>query len=266
MIPTTKVSSLNERFRKAFLDELPARLAEIEAMLLALERGGRRPGADVLAELYRAVHSIKGSAATFGQQILAAICHPFEEIIQDADQVETLPSSLLEVSRGYLELLRQSVDDIRHGCESFDGTEKKLARLHERAFQQRFSLAVVANSRTLRQICVEMAKAFDARVVEFEDSLNAMQRMLGEPFHLVIVSSELYPMRGEALIAAMKLSRRAKRLKSVLVSSDRDKVGFVKRDIDPDFVVLRDTQFLPRLHAVISEVHEAHDQASQSAQ
>ncbi|WP_221047128.1 Hpt domain-containing protein [Methylogaea oryzae] len=253
---------MNERFRKAFLDELPERLEEIERMLLALERGGSPH--DALADLYRSVHSIKGSAATFGQQILAAICHPFEEIIQDADQAETLPPSLVEVALGYLELLRHSVAEIKHGCENFDGTEKKLARLHERAFQQRFSVAIVANSRTLRQICCETAKAFDARVVEFEDSLNAMHRILGEPFHLVIVSSELYPMRGEALIASMKLSRRAQALKAVLVSSDRDKAGFVKRDVDPDFVVLRDTRFLSHLHDVIGEVYGAYGRSDKT--
>ncbi|MCX7627585.1 MAG: Hpt domain-containing protein [Methylophilaceae bacterium] len=247
--------TLTDRFRREFIDELGERFRTIERLIISLENTASSK--ETLATLFRIIHSIKGGGSTFGLQILAAICHPFEELIQNASEAPAVPKEFIGLALAYLDLLQQTAVAIQSSSEDYDLTEKKLAALHQQAFHRRFSMAVVVNARMLRDVCFEIGKSLDARLIQFDDSYNALQRVLTEPFDVVIASSELYPLRGEALIAAINLSyRHAQGLATILISASQEKARHVKRDIDPDFVVLRDKDFVARLQAIISGLHQ----------
>lgn len=247
--------NLNEQFRRAFIEALPEQLGEVERLIRALD--SRNDLRAALGELFLAIHRIKGSAGTFGLQILAAICHPFEDVVQEASNVGKLDEDFLPLALDYLTLLGQSAESIGVGRENYDHTEQQLIALHDRAFRRRFSIAVAVDSRMLIEFCRQAAKSLNAHMVEFVDSLNALQRVLSEPFNAIVVSSEMYPMRGEALVAAVKLSHRhGQGLKTILLSSNKDKVGWVKREVDPDFVVLRDKDCLPRLLETLTAIRD----------
>ena len=246
-------TSLNERFRKEFIDELPECFRTIERLILTLD--GNKTPHHTLAELFRMIHSVKGSSSTFGLQTLAAICHPLEELIQDTSEAGAVSKEFIDLTLGHLDLLRQNTEAIRQGSEDYDQTGLQLADLHKKAFRRRFSIAVAVNSRRLREACRQIGKSFDARVIEFEDSLNALQRVLTEPFNVIIVSSELYPMRGEALIAALNFSHpHALGLKTILISANKEKAAHVNRETDADFVVLHDQDFIPHIQAIIAHI------------
>ncbi|MHB1123413.1 MAG: chemotaxis protein CheA [Ramlibacter sp.] len=71
-----------QQFSQAFFIEAAELLAEAEQLLLALDPGA--PSADELNAIFRAAHSIKGGAATFGFQALAETTHLMESHLDRA--------------------------------------------------------------------------------------------------------------------------------------------------------------------------------------
>ncbi|NKE66140.1 chemotaxis protein CheA [Ramlibacter sp. RBP-2] len=71
-----------QQFSQAFFVEAAELLAEAEQLLLAIDPGA--PSADELNAIFRAAHSIKGGAATFGFQALAETTHLMESHLDRA--------------------------------------------------------------------------------------------------------------------------------------------------------------------------------------
>ena len=71
-----------QQFSQAFFVEAAELLAEAEQLLLALDPSA--PSADELNAIFRAAHSIKGGAATFGFQALAETTHLMESHLDRA--------------------------------------------------------------------------------------------------------------------------------------------------------------------------------------
>ncbi len=72
------------QFSEAFFAEAVELLAEAEQLLLALDTGA--PGLDQLDAIFRAAHSIKGGAATFGFVALTETTHLLESLLDRARQ------------------------------------------------------------------------------------------------------------------------------------------------------------------------------------
>ena len=83
------------QFYQVFFEETAEHLNSMETLLLALDP--RNPGAEELNAVFRAAHSIKGSAATFGFDDLAAVTHILENLLD-------------RVRKGELQLREDMVD------------------------------------------------------------------------------------------------------------------------------------------------------------
>lgn len=70
-----------EPFRDSFFEESAEQIAALEGGLLRLESGG---GADLVHDLFRATHTLKGNAATFGFRDLVSVTHRLENILDRA--------------------------------------------------------------------------------------------------------------------------------------------------------------------------------------
>lgn len=248
------LTTLQDKFKTDFLEDLVDRAALLERLLAAAEWSR-----ETLTEMFRIVHSIKGSAATFGLHVLVALCHPFEDAIQEAAADPERWPDFVNLARRYVDLIQFARGEIRAGNEAAEETEVQLAALRRAANRGQLSVALVVNSRLLRQMCSEVAAALGLRVVCIDDSILALQRILSDPFQAAIISSELGMLRGEALVAAIQLSpHRNHGVWTILVCSAAEKSAFIKRQTDPDYIVVRDETFLPHLSAVLGELIGPH--------
>ena len=154
---------LQERFRQEFLDQLPHKLQHAAQFLDALPHHAS-PQAP-LAELFLIIHSIRGSSATFGLPWLTVICHPFEELIQSANDTRLQVSLFVTLAHNYLALLHHTAQTLAEGRSPGDDIPKQLAKLHRQAFALCFTVAVVVNSRTLREMCLQALQPLSAMEV-----------------------------------------------------------------------------------------------------
>jgi two-component system chemotaxis sensor kinase CheA len=92
------------QFHQTFFDESREGLDAMETALLALDGGGDK---ELVHGIFRAAHSIKGGAATFGFPDMAAFTHEAESLLDE------LRDGRRAIDAGIVELLLRSVDCLR---------------------------------------------------------------------------------------------------------------------------------------------------------
>ena len=104
------------QFFQVFFDETEELLAEKERLLLGLDLSD--PDAEDIDAIFRAAHSIKGGAATFGLSDMAEVTHVMESLL---DQVRTgnmrLTSEHVEVFLQAKDVIKMLRDGHQHGTE-----------------------------------------------------------------------------------------------------------------------------------------------------
>jgi two-component system chemotaxis sensor kinase CheA len=113
---------------RLFADESLEQIEHIELGLLELERGKADPA--TLNEVFRAAHTLKGSAATIGHSRMAALTHAMEDIfggLRGGTIVSVRPFADLLLST--LDVLRALVDEVFVGHTLTDHPDELTERL-----------------------------------------------------------------------------------------------------------------------------------------
>lgn len=101
--------------------------------MLKLEREGFE--LSTCRELYRQVHTLKGSGGTYGLDFLSDICHPFEDLLSAIIETPLLTKQdAIELGLNYVDLMRKTcfVYSMGSGPSQWLTTEALNIRLHRR--------------------------------------------------------------------------------------------------------------------------------------
>ena len=103
------------QFFQVFFDEAEEGLAEMEKLLLAVNVSD--PDSEDLNAVFRAAHSIKGGAATFGLSDLAEVTHVLESLLDRIRQGEmALTGQHVDAFLAAKDILKSMLDGHRHGA------------------------------------------------------------------------------------------------------------------------------------------------------
>ncbi|WP_150275722.1 chemotaxis protein CheA [Paenibacillus tepidiphilus] len=91
-------------YRDIFIEELNDQLERMDQSLLALEREG---SAEIIQTLFRAAHTIKGSAATMGFREMSDLTHEVEYVL------ERMRDKKLEISGQLIDMLFRALDAMK---------------------------------------------------------------------------------------------------------------------------------------------------------
>jgi two-component system chemotaxis sensor kinase CheA len=80
-----------EAARRLFIAEAEEGLAVVESGLLGLEQ--RPDDAEVIASVFRAVHTLKGNSGAFGLTAVGALAHALEDVLGDFRKGASAPTS-----------------------------------------------------------------------------------------------------------------------------------------------------------------------------
>ncbi|SCK05578.1 chemotaxis protein CheW [Vogesella sp. LIG4] len=141
------------QFHQVFFDETAEHLANMESLLLAIDIAS--PDSEDLNAIFRAAHSIKGGAATFGFSDLADLTHVLENLLDKVRKLE-------------LPLSRQIVDA---ALQSGDLLKDMLA--HHRGADAVPSARVDALKQVLVQLAVSQQAAPAVAAIEVAAAVSA---------------------------------------------------------------------------------------------
>lgn len=113
---------------KVFLDEADEQLQLLEEDIIKLEHA--RDDDDLIQEIFRAAHTLKGSSATLGHKKMADLTHAMENVLDQLRKHKLdLTTPIVDALIASLDLLREFKEDIAGGRESTADLTKIMARL-----------------------------------------------------------------------------------------------------------------------------------------
>jgi two-component system chemotaxis sensor kinase CheA len=119
-------------YRAIFAEEAHEHLREWEAALLALE--SRPADGELLNQLFRCLHTLKGSAGFIGFDQLQRLAHALESALQEArDGAAALEPETIDLLFRGLDLCRRMVESFTAGRAPEAGAESLLEELRRRA-------------------------------------------------------------------------------------------------------------------------------------
>ena len=249
------------KMQAKYVSELPGKLDDLEDLCMGFASGESK---DVkLLALSHLVHSIKGSAGTFGVAIVSTICHRFEDRINDIQQDTLLENdrSFIDDALGYIDLIRDAVGLVLEGVTDFTVIDEKLEAMvlsmdKQSAKEARpLSLLVVDSARTTAVMLRASLHDASITVVGEDTDLGALKRLMDERFDVVVCGLGIGLIGGLGLISALKLSDgRSREAVTVLLTSDME--SFQKTDPAPDIVLDRGPSLGENLMAAL-DTHAA---------
>lgn len=201
--------------RDDFIRELPERCDHLEQSVLALERNA----ADAFDELFRRIHSLKGSGGTFGVPIITSICHQFESFVSSArGRFDPLAVSY---ALSYVDLLRRVAESPEQDGVLVIAIEQDLEQLRISSMPGCASVLLVEPSAAARKFCQGVLEPLSVRLVRQDRGMSALELLLHQPFDLLVAARELPDLNAFALVAALRESGcRNKDVPVILVSSN----------------------------------------------
>ena len=239
------VDQLLTGFRSGYLEELPDKCDKLEAWVLML--GQLESFIPSFGELYRLLHSMKGSAGTLGLAQVSNICHQFEDALHlcEGDAHKVTPE-LTDSFLDYIDLVRSATTQYRSGTVDAASIAKNLQHMRESLFPASYHGIYIDTSKLGVRICQEALATLPIKLTVAIDGLAALERLLQEKFDFIITSSELPRLNGVALMAAVRLSSSYNSaIKSVMITS-KEKLDNVPSGLF-DLVLKKDSTISPRL-------------------
>jgi len=210
--PTGSVGDLLAELKNNYAAELGNKVDEIELQLLKLQQPSH------FQEAVRQIHSMKGTAGTYGFMQVSTICHHLED---ELALITPGQSSHEDIDRllQYVDLLRQVERRLQHPTGVDINIEQALAKLRQPRHVLRIML--VDGSKTIPALIRDALSQPNVELKCMEDGYLALGVLLMQHYDLLITSEEIGNLGGRALISALRENGSALRgIKTVLLTSN----------------------------------------------
>ena len=236
--------------RKNYLQDLPSHIDELEGLLINLERKGF--DLEICRELYRRVHSLKGSGGTFGLHVLSDVCHPFEDLLSGLlERTQSLQGGFTETALKYVDLLRHVHRNYADGIEPGADVKTSLQGLRQKTTKTSYSALIVESSDLVVGMLKEILLSQGFRIEVVHDGYLALGRVLAEHFDLLVTGLETKRLNGLALISAVQKSgQRSSKTKTVLLTATQLK----NTNDKPDFIIKKDADLKENFRSIVMEL------------
>lgn len=216
------VSDILEHLREDFLDEMPSRVRKIEEEVMSSEK------AESHDELFRMVHSLKGTAGSYNFHVITKIAHSMEDaMLALRQQKEFGTPTTVELLLKFVDVLRDTTDSLMSSESELLDVDKRLEFLYGQVFKESIKLLVVEPSKLYASMIEYSLQEMSINITFTTDGLPALDNLLLNKYDLLITSLECPRLNGDALIAALRLLHNFnKKIKVILVTShSQDKIS-----------------------------------------
>lgn len=241
--------------RLNYLQDLPVQIDEIEESLLHIERAGF--DLDLVHDLFRRVHSLKGSGGTYELHAVCDVCQAFEDFMSDSLQKKQFTQfPFIDFALRYIDILRRVCGAYLKQDQPDRDSALLLQQLRLEVSDQPYSVLIVENSDVVVGMLRESLLNYGYRIEVAQDGYSALGRLLTEPFTLVITALETKRLNGIATISALQKNQsRTNKTTSILLTSSEIK----PEQHDADFALVKNTQLKHNFLQVLDDIKERLD-------
>ncbi len=211
------------KMRDEFIGEVTERCNSLENLIMALEKNPH--DSDAFNELYRAVHSLKGSGGTHGLMIITTICHQLENMLTESASKKDFSASFASRALAFVDLLRTVEKQYSQNNQNYSAIERDLEVLRIAGLDNRKSVLIVESSGLMVAVFKQALDVLPLQLTVEDNGLTALSLLLHETYDLVILGRETKDLNGIAVMAAVRTSRRRNHdIPAILVTSNNDTV------------------------------------------
>lgn len=205
MTDQSHVNKLLAELRKSYIAELDSKCDGIEQRIMTLKVDDNF--AENYDELFRHVHSLKGSAGAYGLPIITTICHRLEDHLRLVDgKVEKRRGKDLDNWLAHVDLLRSAATAAVTNQDNSREIEAQLDQIQDDALKQVLRALLVEPARSTSRMCALLLDESGYKVTTTQSGVEALQLALTDPYSVIVTSMELQKLNGLALLAALRLS------------------------------------------------------------
>ncbi|MDH5765295.1 MAG: Hpt domain-containing protein [Gammaproteobacteria bacterium] len=244
------VQVMLEQLKNEFLAELPARTEEIEQLILGLNAN------DNYEEIYRQVHSLKGTGGTHGIPIISIICHELENFIEKEHSLGELNSDQsIDHCLLFIDLLIQTQKETIKTSPHYNDIQQALNKITNKISPNKHNVLIIESSKLYIDLIKESLSSLPLTIEVSTNGLKALELVLNKRYDIIITGKEIDELNGEAIIAAFKLSKPAsKSTKCILLTSKPATKTRLKRTTDPDSILKRSTSLSSNINTCVKEL------------
>ncbi|MFC1748452.1 Hpt domain-containing protein [Pseudomonadota bacterium] len=162
---------------------------------------------DGFANIYRKVHSIKGSAGTHGLMALSTICHHFEDLLTLLDNGDRqCDEPVIDICMRYIDLLRETSWTLQSGDLDQTSLNVSLDDLRNAVFPCEYKGLIADASRFNLRFCADSLEGLPVTLATVDNGFTALERLINDEFDFFITSKELPALNGVAVLSALRTS------------------------------------------------------------
>lgn len=223
-----------EILRIDFLQDLDSRLVYINEALVEIEKGNYQT--ELLKNVYRALHNLKGTASTLGFMEISTIVHRIEDLSEASSCEEVFNKQYFKDVFALLDvitILKKAYQKRRPAADIKIIAEKALQKVKEAR------ILVFVESKTVKSYLSSALKQNDLSPVFMPDAISTLNRLLLEPIDILITSLENSVIDGLNLIKMLKVNSKTSKIKAILLTSSELK----EKENAPDLILKKEGRF-----------------------
>jgi chemotaxis protein histidine kinase CheA len=250
---STAAHDILAQLTKSFVAALPERLSDMEALILDLKNN--ETFLDSYQELFRKVHSLKGSGGTYGFPIITLICHQFEDNLKRVSEETSVNNTFIDSCFKYIDLLQRSYEIIHAGQSDFTAIRNEIEHHQQTLTKNKLRCLIVEQSRTITSLYTEALKPYNIDITLMTSGYEALERLLQERFDLLICSMETGILNGVSLIAAIRTSRSINsNIDTILLTSSTAAQG-INEVVKPNHIIKKGANMISDLQSYINKLN-----------
>ncbi len=252
-----QAKKLLEQIRDSYLLEMQGKCDDIESLVLSLNNAF----SENYAELYRLVHSMKGSAGTHGLAMVSAICHELEDQLAKLNDSQVVGSAEINVMLRLVDLIRRARGIALKDKADYSDAERELEAIRRESLNDLYPVLLIESSGYVRMLCQEALAKLPVELTIEEDGIQALQRLLRKRFACVIAANEVKTLNGIAVISAVRASESRNRYIKTILLTSRDQLRDGKH-LNLDYVIKRNASLGDNLVQAVRDVLAGQRQSS----
>ena len=223
---------LLDTLRTEYVAAVPETLAKLELQVIEWPAGQ-----GVSTDLLRGVHSLKGTAGTYGLGFVTSACHHLEDFLSKGEP-DIDHQAYLSIVLRYIDLIRDYVAAVRAGSDPAEAEFlPRLDALLDDGNARPLRILVVEPARNMSRVVRRALSAEGVSTSTSRSGYEALGRLARENYDAVLTSYETQDISGLSLAKAVRaIDEIPSSLKVILVTSNEmsDAVEAVDRVVRKD--------------------------------
>lgn len=242
-----QIEAMLAKIKQEFIAELPTRFQEMEELILGLSTNNN------YAEIYRNLHSIKGSGGTHGIEILSFACHQIEEELERLQKENSITSeSSINGLLEYLDVLKDIQESELNDDDNSKEIRARLKVLRDKTVGEAIEVLIIEPSKSLSVLLSQILSELGVNITVTDTGMKGLQLLLNRTFQVVISAYETKSLNGLAVIAAAKSQRRYKKLGLTTIVVSSNTLEYELSELTPDYSLKRNIKLDENLAEIIN--------------